>query len=195
MSDEAPCPFCGRNNWWIALQLEPDPCEHIVGSWSDDTSDNGGGVLGESAVTFRRLSESEAFAPVPELARACQTLNNWISGDGHSVEERFARFQGFPIPERPTWWKDFTDALELSWGEVVGDNPESLGNIPTAFMSSLLNDVSGVTITSDSFGGMTSGMETFVWSEDRAKAASAIARRLGQATQLITSVCDALGAK
>ena len=82
---ESPCPFCDWDPAYEESDDFPRPsCEHLVTESAGDTSDNGGGVLGES------LFEGEGPVEAAwDLGTAAWTLCEWAWRQGEEqVTER-----------------------------------------------------------------------------------------------------------
>jgi hypothetical protein len=169
--DEVLCPFCGRDVWW---GTEDGPCVHLLADWALDPEDNGGGVLGEMR------SRNEGIAGAEALARASGKLCGrvWIEGkDG--VEQRLRLAANAVEGEKPRWWNVLHDAIDGYYDpEAVRDyyGPDaSLDRVAPTFLAedfanpltrAVVENLSGISVTDEILGGMTSGASSFVWSED-----------------------------
>jgi hypothetical protein len=170
--DEAPCPFCGRNVvWWSGGD---EPCEHLLVGWAIDPNDNGGGVLGED------LSHNDGIAGADRVARLAGHLCGWVWSAGQEVvEDRLKLAEDALEGEKPEWWPALHKAIvEYDDPDVVLEyygpgadiddvDPEFLAeDFANPLAEAVVQDLPGTTVTYATIGGMTSGDDIFVWSED-----------------------------
>jgi hypothetical protein len=170
--DEALCPFCGRNVvWWSGGD---EPCEHLLAGWCLDPNDNGGGVLGED------LSHTEGIAGAEPLARVTGQVCGWVWSAGQeTVEDRLKLAEGALEGDKPGWWAALHKAIaDYDDPEVVLECYGPDANVSDVDRTSLAEDFAnplaqalvqnlpGITVTYATIGGMTSGDDIFIWSED-----------------------------
>ena len=170
--DEALCPFCGRNVvWWSGGN---EPCEHLLAAWALDPNDNDGGVLGEM------LSRTEGIAGAERLARLCGTLCGlvWSAGQ-EAVGERLKLAENAVAGEKPAWWTalhkailDYYDPDAVLDYYGPGTDIDDVGatflaaDFANSLAEAVVQNLPGISVTYATIGGMTSGEDVFVWSEN-----------------------------
>jgi hypothetical protein len=197
--DEAPCPFCSRNVvWWSGGD---EPCEHLLAGWALDPDDNGGGVLGED------LSHSDGIADAERLARLSGRLCGWVWSAGKAaVEARLRVAADAVVGEKPEWWAALhTAILEYDDPDVILDlyGPDAEFEVDRTYLAAdfanpvaeaVVQNLSGIIVTYATIGGMTSGDDIFVWSEDptagRATLDAAFAAAIRTMETVITALDD-----
>ena len=192
--NEAHCPFCGRNViWWSGGD---EPCEHLLAGWALDPNDNGGGVLGED------LSHTEGIAGAERLARVAGQLCGWVWSAGQqAVEDRLKLAEAAVEGEKPGWWTALPDAIaEYDDPEIVLEcygrdanvddvDPTLLaGDFANPLAEAVVQDLPGITVTYATIGGMTSGDDIFVWSEDPSAGRTTLDAAFTSATRTLETV-------
>ena len=171
-SDEVVCPICDWSiGGWSARAVgeDGDPCEHLLADWSQDPSDNGGGILGEMLDPDEGISGAEDLADLSrELCAAVWSPD----GDDEIVaretaEARLRLAANVAGGEKPTWWGALEQAVLDGYDpDARSDDPMTITQFANPMALAVAENLPGLIVTYETIGGMTSGTSIYIWSDD-----------------------------